>query len=56
MIGIAGTISVNILVATIMSAVFIVKRLPMNLKLNIAGMALRIRLISENGSAIPKKR
>ena len=53
-IGIAGTISVNRLVTTIISAVFRVNLLPITLKLIIAGTALSARLIGENGSAMPK--
>ena len=56
MIGIAGTISVNTLVATMIRAVLSVKRLPIARKLKIAGIAFSARLIGENGNDIPKKR
>ena len=55
-IGIAGTISVNTLVATMIRAVLSVKRLPIARKLKIAGIAFSARLIGENGKDIPKKR
>ena len=55
-IGMAGTISVNTLVATMIRAVLSVKRLPIARKLKIAGIAFSARLIGENGNDIPKKR
>lgn len=55
-IGTEGIASVSTLVAIISKLVVMVKRLPIALKLMIAGMAFNARLIGEKGTAIAKKR